>query len=229
MATDEEKNKDKDEEEDDEDEDDGSEEEEDEEEDDDNEEQESEANNEPANSKRRDSNKEGTKEENDEDDNQDEDLALDEKLIEGFLNVQEENDKGKFVSSKKYYAKFLFKGRFLAFFTSQELKNIPVFYLKLKYILSIEDFYNNNPAMVFIEFYDGKKESRILLVIPALKEKEKWVDTITEQNDMHEDDEENEDEDFGRSQLETRYLLAEEYESILKRFYAVRKVKELRL
>lgn len=135
------------------------------------------------------------------------------KLIDGFLNIQEENDKGKFVSTKQYYAKFLFKGRFLVFFTSEELKNIPVFYIKVKYILSIEDFYNNNPAIVFIEFYDGKREKRIVLVVPALKEKEKWVDTISEQKDLHEDDEENEDEDFGRTQLETRYLLAEEYES----------------
>lgn len=149
--------------------------------------------------------------------NKDEAAELGEKLIEGFLNIQEENDKGKFVASKKYFAKFLFKGRFLVFFQSDELKNIPVFYIKVKNILSIEDFYNNNPALVFIEFYDGKRESRILLLIPTLKEKEKWVDTITEQKDLHEDDEENEDEDFGRTQLETRYLLAEEYESKINR------------
>jgi len=147
-----------------------------------------------------------------------ENLELEEKLTEGFITVQEENNQGKFVAGKRYYAKFLFKGRFLVFFTSQELKNIPVFYIKVKYILSIEDFYNNNPALVFVEFYDGKRETRILLVIPALKEKEKWVDTITEQKDLHEDDEENEDEDFGRSQLETRYLLAEEYESKFIRY-----------
>ena len=141
-----------------------------------------------------------------------------EKLIEGQLLVQEEDDKGKFIGGKKYYAKFLFKGRFLALFASKELKNIPVFYIKMKYIMSIEDFFNNNPAFVFIEFFDGKAEKRILLVISELKEKEKWVDTMTEQKDLHEDDEDYEDEDYGRTQLEMRYLLAEEYESKLSRF-----------
>ena len=86
--------------------------------------------------------------------------------------------------------------------------------------MSIEDFFNNNPAFVFIEFYDGKKEKRILLVISEIKEKESWVDTIQKQKDDHEDDEDNEDEDYGRSQLEMRYLLAEEFESKLNRLYS---------
>lgn len=164
-------------------------------------------------------------EEEDETEEEEEEIVDDitEKLVEGLLLVQEENDKGKFVGGKKYYAKFLFKGRFVAFFASKELKNIPVFYIKMKYIMSIEDFFNNNPAYVFIEFYDGKKEKRILLVITEMKEKDSWVDTMQEQKTNHEDDEDNEDEDYGRSQLEMRYLLAEEYESKLNRLYPSRK------
>ena len=137
---------------------------------------------------------------------------IEEKLNEGFVMIQENEKDGKYFGGKRYYLKFLFEGKFLGFFSSKDIKNIPVFYFKTKYIRSIEDFFDNKPNLVLLE-YEDETEKSIVFVINDMKEKEKWVDDVTVMKDKYEDMEDNEEEDFGLSELETKYLLTEDFEN----------------
>jgi hypothetical protein len=146
-----------------------------------------------------------------------EEPPIEELRIDGMLTVMTEAAGGKFGNAKQYYARFFFEGQFLAFFTSQDVKLIPVFFIKVKYILSIEDFFNTNPTQVYVEYFDGKKESRIVLMIPEIKIKDKWIDTMSSLKDELEDVDDKNYEDFGKSEVEMKYQITAEYESEIKR------------
>jgi hypothetical protein len=146
--------------------------------------------------------------------------SLEEERIQGNLTVLSEAAGGKFGNPREYYARFFFRGQFLAFFPQADPKTIPLFYIKVKYILAIEDFFNTNPTQVYVEFYDGKKECRIVLMISDIKIKDKWIDTMSSLKDELEDIEDRDCEDFGKSEVEMKYNLANEYERRLIRHSA---------
>lgn len=155
--------------------------------------------------------------------------SLEEERVQGNLTVLSEAAGGKFANPKEYYARFFFRGQFLAFFPQPDPKTIPVFYIKVKYVLAIEDFFNTNPTQVYVEYYDGKKECRIVLMISDIKYKDKWIDTLSSLKDELEDIEDKDYEDFGRSEVEMKYNLANEYERSIKRHSSSPKVGAIQL
>ncbi len=154
--------------------------------------------------------------------------SLEEERVQGNLTILSEAAGGKFANPKEYYARFFFRGQFLAFFPQPDPKTIPVFYIKVKYVLAIEDFFNTNPTQVYVEYYDGKKECRIVLMISDIKYKDKWIDTLSSLKDELEDIEDKDYEDFGKSEVEMKYNLANEYERTLRRHSASSKIGSIR-
>jgi hypothetical protein len=52
----------------------------------------------------------------------------------------------------KFFGKFLFEGRYLAFFKTEKTNEIPVFYIKMLDIESVEDGFNQVPTDFFVEY-----------------------------------------------------------------------------
>lgn len=162
-----------------------------------------------------------------EDDNETEPAEL--AVIEGPLTVLSDKGGGEFGDSRNYYAKYFFKGQFLVFFNKQDVDTLCVFYIKTKNLGTIEDFYNTNPTQVYIEYNEGKKDKRFVLVIPDIKTKDKWVDSLGQFKDHFLDFSDRQDADFGKSEAEMKYLLTENFESKLKRNFITAKIKTIRL
>ena len=124
---------------------------------------------------------------------------------------------GQFGNDKTYFAKYFFGGQFLAFFNKEDSSTIAVFYIKLKNLLTIEDFFNIDVHQVYVEFKDGKKEKRIVLFIDDAKIKDKWYNSLNKFKNDFEDYGETMDADYGYSETEMKYILTELFESNLSR------------
>ena len=80
----------------------------------------------------------------------------------------------------------------------------------------MEEFYDKKPDLANINYFNGKEETEIVLKINQ-EELNQWLDDINGQKAAHEDDEDIDDLDFEKSEVETKYILAELFESNLKR------------
>ena len=173
----------------------------------------------------------GAKQNEDEDDDEDEDEKAEkveanvtkdagkekkaeeeEQYISGEVTVLHEGKGGRYDQPAQYYLKFLFKARFLAFFDGQNFKNIPQLFIKMKNVTGVQDFYNNIASQVYIEANQYKSEIRLVLSIADSKVKDKWVDIFNQLRDEQEDDFEEDTPDYGRTEVEMKYILAQEYE-----------------
>ena len=133
--------------------------------------------------------------------------------IEGILTIMSEKGGGQFGDKKNYYTRFFYKGQFVAFFNKQDSDSLAVFYIKVRNIAAIEDFFNTDPTQVYVEYNDGKRDKRIVLVIPDIKVKDKWVDSFTQFKDQYEDYNDRQDADYGKTEPEMKYQLTEMLES----------------
>ena len=62
------------------------------------------------------------------------------------------NYKDTFGKPNRLYGKFLIGGQFLAFFKSEKTTEIPISYIKLLDIDSVEDGFNQTPSDFYIEY-----------------------------------------------------------------------------
>lgn len=53
----------------------------------------------------------------------------------------------------------------MVFFREKEIKNSPVFYIKCKDILSVEEFYDKKPDLANINYFNGREETEIVLKV----------------------------------------------------------------